>query len=175
MPLLICLQRAQGSHRHRAVGANTVPRARHTRARRGKPAKLSQFPTPTLRNDSAPHGCKAQQAWAGPDNGDSRGTGSESPICTDAFFPAFFLFLFLIPDEEQVCFQACVSAGGRGVQRGGQLPAEPGAAASRGWAEGQPRRPARLPHRAPTAGTQAPGAVSDVNAHELRAALWDKA
>lgn len=61
-------------------------KARHTWERQGKPAKLSQFPTSTLRNDSAPHGCKAQQVWAGPDNGDSRGTGSKSPICTDAFF-----------------------------------------------------------------------------------------
>lgn len=35
--------------------------------------------------------------------------------------------------------------------------------------------PLCLPHRAPTAGTQALGAASDENAHELRAALWDRA
>lgn len=69
-------------------------RARYTGARPGKPAELSQFPIPILRNDSAPHSCKVQQAWAGPDNRDSCSTGSESPICTDAFFPSFFSFFF---------------------------------------------------------------------------------
>lgn len=86
-----------------AAGANASLRARHTRVRQGKPAKLSQFPTPTLENNSAPHSCKAQQAWTGPDNGHPCGTGRQLTICTDAFFPSFYLrwTIVLFPS---VCF-----------------------------------------------------------------------
>lgn len=62
-----------------------------TQLRQGKPAKLSQFPVPTLENDSAPHSCKGQQAWAWLDNRDPCGTGRQLTICTDGFFPSFYL------------------------------------------------------------------------------------
>lgn len=89
------------------------------------------------------------------------------------FFSFIFYFLFfLIPDEEQVCFQARVSAGGRGVQRGSQLPAEPEAMASRGRIEGQRDSHTALPATPGTdGGAQALGAVLGVNTPELRAAL----
>lgn len=74
-----------------SAGANTSLRARHTLLRQKKPVKFPQFPVPTLENDSPPHSCKAQQAWAGPDNGDPCGTGRELTICTGACFPSFYL------------------------------------------------------------------------------------
>jgi len=159
----------------RAAGANTASRATHTRARRGKPAKPSQIPTPTLRNSSAPHRCKAQQAWAAPDNGDSRGTGSESLIHTYAASFSFFLFFFLSSKKSRFASKPAFP------QEAGAC--SEGSASRRAGSCGLPRMrtgrraamPLCLPQPAPTASTPAPGAPSDVNTHELRAVLWDKA
>lgn len=95
----------------------------------GKPAELSQLLPSTLRSDSAPHGCQAAvlQARAGPEHG----IGSKSLICTNFFshppvwssaHPWWRADVFLTP-----CFHKS------DMQRDGQCPAKPGAAASQGW------------------------------------------
>lgn len=161
----------------RAVGANTVLRARHTWAWREKPAKLSQFLTPTLRNYSASHSCKAQQAWAGPDNRGSCGTGSELLIRIDdfSFFLSFFLLLFLLfisPVKSRfVSKTAFLQEAGACTEAVSFLPSQELWTPEDGQKDSCPSLPA---HRALMAGTPAAGASSDLNNPELRAALWDK-
>lgn len=170
MPFLICLQLAWGLH-SRARRASTVPRARHTWAWLGKPTKFSQVPA--LRDYFALHVCKAQQVWAGPDNGHSCSTDSELLIWTDACFSFFFyhwLGAGLVPTlhfhrspghaargSASCWVRSCGLQGMRTKDRQkGSLAAPPSC-------------------QAPTARTQIPGAASDVDTHELRAVLWDKA
>lgn len=119
MPFLVHMQHARGLHRWSSGSQHFAESKTHTHKCDRKPTKLSQFPVPALKNDSSPYSCKAQQACSGPDSADPCGTGRELTICTDAFFPSFYL-------------QACVFTGGCGVHQGGQLCVEPGATASRG-------------------------------------------
>lgn len=153
MPFLVHMQHARGLHRWSSGSQHFAESKTHTHKCDRKPTKLSQFPVPALKNDSSPYSCKAQQACSGPDSADPCGTGRELTICTDAFFPSFYL-------------QACVFTGGCGVHQGGQLCVDQ---------ELQPPEDRQKgSHTAQTlmADTQAP---SDVKTHELRAVLCDKA